>query len=129
MTQSMPLFIFLVIYTRIFLNLNNSKMNGSLLCFFSITIRRVRPDEIFVPESFPPTCHSRLSIFATSLNSHCFLPVADFPLLVEILRTCYAGVQNAADYEILDGRFRVKHTAEFYYALFLIPSIKRGTHI
>lgn len=31
-----------------------------------------------------------------SLSSRCLLPVADFPLLVEISRTCHAGVQNAA---------------------------------
>lgn len=39
-----------------------------------------------------------------ALRSRCLLPVADLPLLVEIPRTCHAGVQNAAvavaDYKI-----------------------------
>lgn len=49
-------------------------------------------DEIFVLENFPPTCTLGLHFRNIAEFTHCFLPVADSPLLVEILRTCYAGV-------------------------------------
>jgi len=55
-----------------------------------------------------------LGIFVISLNSHVVSYLLQtFPLLAVIPRTCYAGVQNAADYGISGGRSRVKRVAEF----------------
>jgi len=72
-------------------------------------------DGHFVPSFFfSPRLSSILGIFVTvPPNSHCLLPVADQPLLVEIARARATPAYKTVITRLASGRSHVKHAVEF----------------